>query len=120
MSPWNGNPASRGQPNAYKVRDDSERMRPVTAPSVPNSLDLRPPFTPLERTHDEFDPSLTYISDDVVFFWYPPSLFSQWTPSPFTVDFVEYNCVEQFMMASKARLFGDDTALSVILASDDL
>ena len=26
-------------------------------------------------------------------------------------------CAEQFMMASKARLFGDDTALSAILAS---
>ena len=38
---------------------------------------------------------------------------------PFTVDLVEYTCAEQFMMASKARLFGDDTALSVILASND-
>ena len=37
----------------------------------------------------------------------------------FTVNLVEYNCVEQFMMASKARLFSDDTALSAILASDD-
>ena len=38
---------------------------------------------------------------------------------PLTVDFVEYNCAEQFMMASKARLFGDDTALFAILASND-
>ena len=38
---------------------------------------------------------------------------------PFTVDLVEYYCAEQFMMASKARLFGDDTALSAILASND-
>ena len=38
---------------------------------------------------------------------------------PFTVDLVEYTCAEQFMMASKARLFGDDTALSAILASND-
>ena len=36
-----------------------------------------------------------------------------------TVDLVEYNRAEQFMMASKARLFGDDTALSAILASAD-
>ena len=42
------------------------------------------------------------------------------TPSPFTVDLVEYNCAKQFMMASKARLFGDDTALSAILASATL
>ena len=39
--------------------------------------------------------------------------------SPFTVDLVEYNCAEQFMMASKARSFGDDTALLAILASTD-
>ena len=35
------------------------------------------------------------------------------------MDLVEYNCAEQFMMTSKARLFGDDTALSAILASND-
>ena len=35
------------------------------------------------------------------------------------MDLVEYNCAEQFTMASKARLFGDDTALSAILASTD-
>ena len=44
--------------------------------------------------------------------------FPQWI-SPFTVDIVEYNCAEHLMMASSARLFGDDTALSAILASDD-
>ena len=49
----------------------------------------------------------------------PPSPFSQWTPSPFTVDLVEYDCAEQFMMASNARLLGDNLALSAILATDD-
>ena len=44
---------------------------------------------------------------------------AQWTPSPFSVDLVNYNCAEQFVMGSKACLFGDDTALSAILASDD-
>ena len=38
---------------------------------------------------------------------------------PFTVDLVEYNCAEQFMMASKVRLVCDDTALSATLASND-
>ena len=79
----------------------------------------RPPFFPLELAYATYDASLTYISDDVVLFWHPPLAFSQWTPSPFTVDLVEYICTEQFMMASKARLFGDDTALSTILASDN-
>jgi len=34
---------------------------------------------------------------------------SQWYPSPFTLDGVAYATAEHFMMASKARLFGDPT-----------
>ncbi|CAM9842729.1 unnamed protein product, partial [Ascophyllum nodosum] len=36
----------------------------------------------------------------------------------FTVGLVEYDCAKQFMMASNARLFDDDLALSPILATD--
>ena len=39
--------------------------------------------------------------------------------SPFTVNLVEYDCAEQFMMVSNACLFGDDLALLTILATDD-
>ncbi|OAR22415.1 hypothetical protein A8W25_22465 [Streptomyces sp. ERV7] len=39
-----------------------------------------------------------------------PSCFSQWWPSPFTVDGVEYATAEHWMMASKARLFADPEA----------
>ena len=35
------------------------------------------------------------------------------------MDLVEYSCAEQFIMALKARLFGDDSTLSAILATDD-
>ena len=119
VSTCNGTPATFGQHNDCQDRDDTERTRPVTTPSVPSLHDLRPTFVPLEHAYATYDASLTYISDDVVLFWHPPSVFSKWTPSPFTVDLVEHNCAEQFMMASKARLFGDDTALSAILASDD-
>ncbi|MEU0669555.1 NADAR family protein [Streptomyces lavendulocolor] len=38
------------------------------------------------------------------------SCLSQWWPSPFTVDGVEYATAEHWMMASKARLFGDTDA----------
>lgn len=40
---------------------------------------------------------------------------SQWWPSPFTVDGVTYAGAEHWMMAGKARLFGDDAALARIL-----
>lgn len=52
-----------------------------------------------------------------IFFWgeWP----SNWTPSPFVLDGVQYNCVEQYMMAEKARLFGDTQTLSRIMATSD-
>lgn len=43
--------------------------------------------------------------------------FSQWWPATFTVDGVEYATAEHFMMAAKARLFGDDELLPEILAA---
>ncbi|PJN26831.1 NADAR family protein [Kitasatospora sp. CB02891] len=42
-------------------------------------------------------------------------VFSQWTPSPFTVDGVEYLTAEHWMMAGKARLFGDEESVPRIL-----
>ena len=40
---------------------------------------------------------------------------SQWWPSRFQVDGVEYNCAEQFMMAEKARMFHDEEMLAKIM-----
>ena len=99
LSTCDGTPAILGQHNDCPDRDDTERTRPVTTPSVPPSRDLRPRFVPLEHAYAAYDASLTYISDDVVL--------------------SGIHCAEQFMMASKARLFVDDTALSATLASDD-
>ncbi|MEU8888926.1 NADAR family protein [Streptomyces sp. NPDC048442] len=39
-----------------------------------------------------------------------PSIFSQWWPSPFTVDGTVYATAEHWMMARKAALFGDAEA----------
>jgi ribA/ribD-fused uncharacterized protein len=44
---------------------------------------------------------------------------SQWYPAPFTVDGVRYATAEHFMMAGKARLFGDAEAEKRVLAGDD-
>jgi ribA/ribD-fused uncharacterized protein len=46
-------------------------------------------------------------------FWHGP--FSQWHPCKFTVSRVEFNCAEQFMMYSKAILFGDMQSAQRIL-----
>lgn len=42
---------------------------------------------------------------------------SQWWPCSFTVEGVEYASAEHWMMAAKARLFGDEEALARILAA---
>ncbi|GEC06443.1 hypothetical protein SSP24_40980 [Streptomyces spinoverrucosus] len=46
-----------------------------------------------------------------------PSCLSQWWPSPFTVDGVEYATAEHWMMAGKARLFDDAEAERRVLAA---
>lgn len=42
---------------------------------------------------------------------------SQWHPSPFDVDGEAFNCAEQYMMAAKARLFGDTAMAARIMAN---
>jgi ribA/ribD-fused uncharacterized protein len=46
-----------------------------------------------------------------------PGCLSQWWPSPFTVDGVGYATAEHWMMAGKARLFGDREAERRVLAA---
>ena len=47
-------------------------------------------------------------TDTQIFFW--GGEFSQWAKCSFIIDKVRYNCAEQYMMAEKARLFGDEEA----------
>lgn len=46
------------------------------------------------------------------------SCLSQWWPAPFVVDGVEYATAEHWMMAGKARLFGDAEAERQVLAAE--
>jgi len=43
------------------------------------------------------------------------SCFSQWFPSIFQVDGIEYKTAEHFMMAQKAKLFGDEKIFQKII-----
>ncbi|WP_304453026.1 NADAR family protein [Nocardiopsis sp. YSL2] len=45
------------------------------------------------------------------------SCLSQWWSAEFTVDGVTYATAEHYMMAGKARLFGDDAAAELIVAA---
>lgn len=44
---------------------------------------------------------------------------SNWEASPFALDGKQYNCVEQWMMAEKARFFKDEEVRKEILATSD-
>ena len=76
-------------------------------------------MVPLDDAYSSYDDTLTYADDTIVLFWTPPSAFSQWMPSPFTVEEVLFNCSEQYIMASKARLFNDRVALAAIMATNE-
>jgi len=53
------------------------------------------------------------------FFYSNNSPFSQWYPANFTVDDIEYNCCEQYMMHKKAVLFADHEMAERIMATTD-
>jgi ribA/ribD-fused uncharacterized protein len=57
------------------------------------------------------------MSEEFTLFWDGP--FSQWEPSIFEIDGIEYSCAEQYMMASKARLFEDENTLEEIMEAED-
>lgn len=75
-----------------------------------------------QRTMEEL--GITYDEDDgkFVFFWkleHKNEEFSNWYPREFVIEGIKYNCVEQYMMAKKAMLFGDMDIYQKIMASDD-
>jgi ribA/ribD-fused uncharacterized protein len=52
--------------------------------------------------------------------WRPgPSCLSQWFAAPFELGGVRYPTAEHYLMAGKARLFGDDVSARAILATAD-
>ena len=79
LSPCNGISAILGQHEACPESEDSERTRPATTPPIRTSQSIHRHFVPLSIVLNDYDPLLTYISDDVVLIWQPPSVFSQWT-----------------------------------------
>lgn len=59
---------------------------------------------------------------EFVFFWKtgsePYDCFGQWQPSDFHGGHLTYRCAEQYMMAEKARVFGDDGIHKQIMAAE--
>jgi ribA/ribD-fused uncharacterized protein len=73
---------------------------------------------------DKFDKSETI---EFIFFWGHTNkqnepvgkfIFSQWYPSVFTVEDVVYKTAEHWMMAQKARLFGEEDIFQKIIETE--
>ena len=71
--------------------------------------------------------SVGEVTYEYLFFWGHKSrsekvtraCLSQWYACHFEVDGITYNCAEQYMMAEKARAFGDEESRQQILQADD-
>lgn len=55
---------------------------------------------------------------DMTIFFSEKDQFSNWYISEFEVKGVRFNCVEQFMMYCKAKLFGDELTADKIMSAD--
>lgn len=56
-------------------------------------------------------------TDTHVLFWRTADIYSNWHPSPFVRNGIAYANAEQYMMAAKARLFGDAAVEAKIMAT---
>lgn len=57
------------------------------------------------------------ITDKYVFFW--NGIYSNWYPAKFILDGIQWSNSEQYMMWSKAEMFGDDRIADQILETSD-
>lgn len=56
------------------------------------------------------------ITEKYIFFW--GGIYSQWCMIPMTIDGIEYNTCEQYMMHQKALLFGDTETAEKIMKAE--
>ena len=56
------------------------------------------------------------MKSNYVFFW--NGVYSQWYQAPMTIDGIEYNCCEQYMMHQKALTFGDTKTAELIMEAE--
>lgn len=88
---------------------------------VPKNIIFHDSFKPLALLLDNKKEVVApQAEQEYEFFWKSKSVFSQWHPAKFAYKDVTFASAEQFMMYSKAKLFGDDvTAQKVLDVSND-
>lgn len=88
------------------IAKSSERLAGEVLIVFPDRPDLALGELPSPAAFGEFHPFLKGV-------------FSQWHPTRFVIEDIEYNCAEQYMMAAKAVLFRDLEAAERIMKTDD-
>ncbi len=118
-----GYPVKDAWHQAIKACTDFQHEHPANVISIVFAvLDDRILNVGLETIASFDKESETTESIQYTFFWHEydeNGQFSNWYPSQFTVEGVSYKHVEQFIMAQKAKHFGDDLIYRAIMRTDD-
>lgn len=69
----------------------------------------------MNLSSSDVDNTEEYSYQNYTFFWQTGSPFSNWHPSLYTYNDIAFNCSEQGVMWSKAKLFGDEKIADEIL-----
>jgi len=78
---------------------------------IPDNIRFHESFKPLALKNQNQQEQ----KEEFEFFWKADSPFSQWHPSPFKYKDKQFISAEQFMMYSKAKLFGDEEVANKIM-----
>ena len=102
---------------AYKV--DNKNLNGYTSEEMWSFFTENQKVPENIRFHESFK-KLAYKNqntqkEEFEFFWKADSPFSQWHPSPFKYKDKQFISAEQFMMYSKAKLFGDNVVADKIM-----
>lgn len=60
-----------------------------------------------------------FTQDEKAIYFWEEGVFSHWYFCDFVIEGVTYNCVEQYLMAEKAYLFGDMETYALIMDAKD-
>ncbi len=116
-----------GDDYAERFTDDYEEIDLVEKLIRANSKNITETITSIYRILNiefnfKFNKEIERLipSNEFHFFWSNNSPFSQWNKSNFELNDVTYTSAEQFMMAKKAELFGDEEIKLKILTTNNV
>ncbi|XP_034334941.2 uncharacterized protein [Magallana gigas] len=114
--------AEESEKDEKKETEDAERNKEAFIVNDVHNKEFeresRRPTTPEYSYFREENEQPENEKDKYEYFWQKESVFSQWYPSKFVVDGVEYSCAEQYMMQQKAILMNDMETADIIMALD--